>query len=58
MNKWLDRLSWIAINRHPEHLTEHLKTSHRQMTKSQHWRLVPARQQTDSCHQTLAFVLK
>ena len=58
VNKWLDRLSWIAIYRHPEALTEHLKTGHRQMTKSQKWRLVPAKQQTNSCHQTLAFVLK
>ena len=58
VNKWVERLSWIAIYRHPEDLGPLLKPGHRQMTKSQKWRRVPATQQTNSCHQALAFVLK
>ena len=58
LNRWVDRLSWCAMYRHPDVFTEHLPRQCRRVSCSSCWRQAASDQQLPTCQQALAIVRK
>ena len=56
VKKWVDRLAWAAIYRHPAALIDSLKPSFRQQTRSQRWRKDDTQTGQLTGHQALSHV--